>query len=301
MQPKNASKKEGRSIMATQSRRSFVKTAGTTLLVAGLTGMGLAGCNTSQTEHATPSNSSGDFAWDEETDVLVVGAGLAGVSAAIAVAREDPEARCTLLEKGASPLGNGNSPFSSGWFMYTSADREQDALAYLKELRHSDTGTPDEVLEAFAAELSHNLDWIKELGATESDLTIVPGTTDYACFPEYPELEHSAACDYAAFSAESKWDHVTKFMNEVLGGLPAITLKTECQLKALIQDPETKTVLGGIYADGSQDVRIKATKGVIMTCGGFESNPDMMANYFSQPTVTPIAAQENTGDGHRIC
>lgn len=27
----------------------------------------------------------------------------------------------------------------------------------------------------------------------------------------------------------------------------------------------------------------------------------MMANYFSQPTVTPIAAQENTGDGHRIC
>ena len=96
--------------------------------------------------------------------------------------------------------------FSSGWFMYTSADREQAALDYLKELRHSDTGTPDDVLAAFATELTRNLDWIKELGAADTDLTIVPGTTDYACFPEYPELEHSAAIDYAAFTAEdSKW------------------------------------------------------------------------------------------------
>lgn len=287
--------------METQSRRSFMKAAGTTLLIAGLTGMGLAGCDSSKKASGMDASSAADFTWDEETDVLVVGAGLAGTSAAVAIAKSDPEARCLLLEKGASPLGNGNSPFSSGWFMHTSSEREQDALSYLKELRHTDTGTPDDVLEAYAAELTRNLDWVLELGATEADLTIVPGTTDYACFPEYPELEHSAACDYAAFSAEGRWDHVTKFMNEVLGSLPSITLKTECPLKALVQDPDTKTVLGGIYTDGSTEVRVRATKGVIMTCGGFESNPQMMANYFSQPTVTPIAAQENTGDGHRIC
>jgi len=285
-----------------QSRRSFVKTAGTTLLVAGLTGMGLAGCSSKGGASESAPAADGDFAWDEETDVLVVGAGLAGVAAAVTVGKESPDASCLLIEKGTSPLGNGNSPFSSGWFMYTSADREQAALDYLKELRHSDTGTPDDVLAAFATELTRNLDWIKELGAADTDLTIVPGTTDYACFPEYPELEHSAAIDYAAFTAEdSKWDHVTKFMNEVVGGLPSVTLKTECPLVALVQDPTTKAVLGGIYNDGKNDVRVKANKGVIMTCGGFESNPDMMANYFSQPTVTPIAAQENTGDGHRIC
>lgn len=285
-----------------QSRRSFVKTAGTTLLVAGLTGMGLAGCSSKGGASESAPAADGDFAWDEETDVLVVGAGLAGVAAAVTVGKESPDASCLLIEKGTSSLGNGNSPFSSGWFMHTSADREQAALDYLKELRHSDTGTPDDVLAAFATELTRNLDWIKELGAADTDLTIVPGTTDYACFPEYPELEHSAAIDYAAFTAEdSKWDHVTKFMNEVVGGLPSVTLKTECPLVALVQDPTTKAVLGGIYNDGKNDVRVKANKGVIMTCGGFESNPDMMANYFSQPTVTPIAAQENTGDGHRIC
>ena len=214
---------------------SFVKTAGTTLLVAGLTGMGLAGCSSKGGASESAPAADGDFAWDEETDVLVVGAGLAGVAAAVTVGKESPDASCLLIEKGTSPLGNGNSPFSSGWFMYTSADREQAALDYLKELRHSDTGTPDDVLAAFATELTRNLDWIKELGAADTDLTIVPGTTDYACFPEYPELEHSAAIDYAAFTAEdSKWDHVTKFMNEVVGGLPSVTLKTECPLVALV-------------------------------------------------------------------
>lgn len=125
-----------------QSRRSFVKTAGTTLLVAGLTGMGLAGCSSKGGASESAPAADGDFAWDEETDVLIVGAGLAGVAAAVTVGKESPDASCLLIEKGTSPLGNGNSPFSSGWFMYTSADREQAALDYLKELRHSDTGTP---------------------------------------------------------------------------------------------------------------------------------------------------------------
>ena len=57
-----------------QSRRSFVKTAGTTLLVAGLTGMGLAGCSSKGGDAAAESApaADGDFTWDEETDVIVV-------------------------------------------------------------------------------------------------------------------------------------------------------------------------------------------------------------------------------------
>ena len=72
------------------------------------------------------------------------------------MAKEDPNATCLLIEKGQSPLGNGNSPFSTGIFMYTTEDREQDALEYLKELRENEeTGTPDDVLEAFASEIVH--------------------------------------------------------------------------------------------------------------------------------------------------
>lgn len=96
--------------METQSRRSFMKAAGTTLLIAGLTGMGLAGCDSSKKASGMDASSAADFTWDEETDVLVVGAGLAGTSAAVAIAKSDPEARCLLLEKGASPPRQRKQP-----------------------------------------------------------------------------------------------------------------------------------------------------------------------------------------------
>ena len=169
--------------MGTQSRRSFIEAAGTTLLIAGLTGMGLTGCGLLQEGMGMDASSAADCAWDEETDVLVVGAGLAGTSAAITIAKSDPEARCLLLKKGQTALGNGNSASMSSWSS-SSSEQEQDALElYRAAPAVSDTGTPDDVLEAYAAELTRNLDWVLELGATEDDLTIVPGTTDYACFP----------------------------------------------------------------------------------------------------------------------
>ena len=90
---------------ANQSRRTFVKTAGTTLMVAGLAGMGLVGCSSQGASSGTGSTgdaSSDGFEWDEETDVLVVGSGLAGVAAAVTVAKEDPNATCLLIEKGQS-------------------------------------------------------------------------------------------------------------------------------------------------------------------------------------------------------
>ena len=94
-----------------QSRRSFVKTAGTTLLVAGLTGMGLAGCSSKGGASESAPAADGDFAWDEETDVLVVGAGLAGVAAAVTVGKESPDASCLLIEKGTSPSATATARF----------------------------------------------------------------------------------------------------------------------------------------------------------------------------------------------
>ncbi|MFR0867957.1 MAG: hypothetical protein ACLSGS_02575 [Adlercreutzia sp.] len=67
--------------------------------------------------------------------------------------------------------------------------------------------------------------------------------------------------------------YVTKFMNEVVGGLPSVTLKTECPLVALVQDPTTKAVLGGIYNDGKNDVRVKANKGVIRPAAASRATP----------------------------
>ena len=47
---------------ANQSRRTFVKTAGTTLMVAGLAGMGLVGCSSQGASSGT--GSTGDASSD---------------------------------------------------------------------------------------------------------------------------------------------------------------------------------------------------------------------------------------------
>ena len=80
-----------------QTRRDFVKNAATPLILAGIAGTSVVGA----------ANAEEAFEWDEETDVLVVGGGLAGMAAAVTVATEGDGATCLLLEKGASELGDG--------------------------------------------------------------------------------------------------------------------------------------------------------------------------------------------------
>ncbi|MFR0867958.1 MAG: hypothetical protein ACLSGS_02580 [Adlercreutzia sp.] len=138
-----------------QSRRSFVKTAGTTLLVAGLTGMGLAGCSSKGGASESAPAADGDFAWDEETDVLVVGAGLA------AWPRPSPWARRAPMpvpahREGHKPPRQRQQPV----FQRLVHERRPRASGPRLSGRscHSDTGTPDDVLAAFATELTRNLD-----------------------------------------------------------------------------------------------------------------------------------------------
>lgn len=282
----------------TPSRRTFLK--GATAAVATAAAASLFGCSGGgqQADEAQVE----DISWDEEADVLIVGGGLAGMSAAVTVATEGAGATCLLLEKGDSELGDGNSPFSGGVVMFGNQGEEANLLAYLKELRqHEETGTPDDVLEAFANELCKNLDWVRELGAEEGEYEIREAGT--SCWPEHPELEHSVFNNafHFAINENKERDHVTKFMYDVLKDMPEVTHKKKAQLTKLIQDPETKTVLGGIYSDGRSEISVRANKGVILTCGGFENNPQMMANYFSQPKAKPLAAKQNTGDCYSMC
>ena len=101
-----------------QSRRAFLKTA--TVALGGAAVAGLAGCAPAA---ETPANdeaaSVDDISWDEESDVIVVGGGLAGLAAAVTVATEGNGAKCLLLEKGPLETGGGNSAFAAGMVLWT--------------------------------------------------------------------------------------------------------------------------------------------------------------------------------------
>lgn len=98
------------------SRRNFIKASGMAAL--GAAALGLAGCGPKPAQNAAndAATSVADIAWDEEYDVIVVGAGAAGLATAVAMATEGGDLSTLLLEKGSTLIGSGNSPVCSGSF-----------------------------------------------------------------------------------------------------------------------------------------------------------------------------------------
>lgn len=289
----------------TQSRRNFIKAAGVAAM-AGVAAGALGGCQAKgKAENKNNfAQSIGEIDWDEETDVLIVGGGLAGQAAAATVATEGNGAKALLLEKGALVLGDGDSPFSAGRVLWTDDEHAEGFRQYLYELRGEMDNTPDAVLDAFAAGIHENRTWLESLpGFQDSYIKATthfhPGTGD-TCYPEYAELPHGYNLGVLYFKDE-KYDHVIKFVNSVFANNGNITHKLNAPLTALIQDPETKAVLGGVYTYEGNTIYVKANKGVIMCCGGFENNKQMRADYLSAATARCIAGRMNTGDGHYIC
>lgn len=66
----------------------------------------------------------------------------------------------------------------------------------------------------------------------------------------------------------------------------------------LVQNPDTKEILGVIAEKDGEEIAIKARKAVILACGGFAGNPQMQ-QYFTGWGVRywPWGTPNNTGDG----
>lgn len=289
---------------ALQSRRTFLKTAG--IVMGGAAVASLVGCAPAATATNDTAGNVSDITWDEEYDVVVVGGGLAGLASAVTVATEGEGASCLLLEKGPLETGNGNSAYAAGMVLWT---KDESGFAeYVRELRSEMDNTPDDVIDAFAAGIAENLDWLRTLpGFSEDDVTI----TEYfekgsgeSCYPEYNELPHAYSLGRIRWNPSNTNGNtqVTLFMNAVKNTFKdTITHKTNAPATALVQDPETKEILGVVYTSDSSSTYVRATKGIVMCCGGFENNAQMKADYLSAPWARRIAGACNDGDGITMC
>ena len=286
-----------------QSRRTFLKTASVAL--AGVAGLGIAGCAPKGTSggNETGTAAGTDTKWDEEFDVVVIGAGCAGQAAAITVALEGNGATCLLAEKGTMP--GGNSPYCKGTIVY--AEDEDAFNQYMLEMRGEEGTTPDDVIAAYAKGAVENYPWVFEtLGASLEEASIVAHSTmddPLATAPEWPEFEHCYALGKLTVAGnkdiEIKGDtHITKLLDRVISDhADVIEYRTDAPMSELIQDPSTKRILGAVI-DGKN---VKANRGVIMCTGGFEANPVMRQDFIGQGGAEPAINKLNTGDGHKAC
>ncbi|HBC08612.1 MAG TPA: FAD-binding dehydrogenase, partial [Rhodospirillaceae bacterium] len=114
---------------------------------------------------------------------------------------------------------------------------------------------------------------------------------------EYPELP-GATCvhkfhDGPTYGYSFTWKRFESFVTE--RNIPVLY---ETPGRELIQDGETREIIGVRAEKDGKSVFIKARRGVVLTCGGFENNQEMIRNYlpgvsYCYPSGTPY----NEGDG----
>ncbi|HEY1798672.1 MAG TPA: FAD-dependent oxidoreductase [Stellaceae bacterium] len=224
--------------------------------------------------------------WDFDADVVVVGFGAAGVAASVTA--HDLGAKTVILEKAPEGEHGGNTRVAGQGYLNTSdAD---DAAAYLNALCGPFT-VPAEMVAVWADEMGRNNDWLASLGGDPQEHQHPPVGI------EFPDLPGSGAVhkfhDGPTYGYSYTWQRF-----ESLVAQRPIQVFYDTPGRTLIQDRETGAVVGVRAERGGKPFAVKARKGVVLTCGGFENNQEMIRNYLPGiPYCYTSGSPYNEGDG----
>lgn len=267
------------------SRRGFLK--GGTLAAAGLALAGLAGCSGGGETKQGPNGNLPET-WDQEADVVVIGLGAAGLSAAIA-AKMDGAERVVALEAAPEEDAGGTTRVSGDMLMIP--DDVDGAVTYQTQLNGPYECEP-EFMQAWAEGVVDNYSWLTE----DLEFELGDATAGRPEFPGMPGGE-SIKTYYVdgICGMSSLWIPLFDKAQEL-----GVEIVYEARAVELVHHYETKEVYGVRTEDGRT---FKARKGVVMACGGFAANPEMLQNYLASmgcPNAFALGSPYNVGDGVKM-
>jgi succinate dehydrogenase/fumarate reductase flavoprotein subunit len=224
--------------------------------------------------------------WHRQADVVVVGFGAAG--AAAAVAAHDAGATVLMLEKAPKGREGGNTRVAGqGYLATTSVDK---AITYMNALC-GPYAVPEDMVRVWAEEMCLNNDWLKSIGGDPQEHQHQPVGIE---FPEFPgsdcvhKYHHGPVVGYS-----ETWKAFERAVHN-----RGIEILYESPGKALIQDDATKEILGITAERQGRPCHVKARRAVVLTCGGFQNNQDMIRTFLpDMPYCYPLGTPYNEGDG----
>ena len=224
--------------------------------------------------------------WDFEADVIVVGFGAAGMAAAVTA--HELGSSVIILEKAPEGKEGGNTRVAGQGYLNTSA--VEPAIADLNALCGPFT-VPEAMVRVWAEEMCLNNDWLRSLGGDPQEHQHPPVGIE---FPDLPGAE----CVHKFHDGPTYgYSYTWKLFERLVKERP-IAIHYETPGKELIQNDTTKEILGVRAVRGGESVFVKARKGVILTCGGFENNQEMIRNYLpGVPYCYTSGSPYNEGDG----
>lgn len=203
---------------------------------------------------------------NEEVDVLVVGAGLAGLMTAYELKAIDENITVTVVEK--LPVIGGSSVYTSGAIFTTNSSihketnavtsTSQELVTWIEEITKEDMN--DEVINAVYGIADETIQVLMDKGAK---FTGKVGVTT----PLYPNLTNLRFEDGGA--------GLLSFLENLVETNP-IDLRLETEVVSLLQD--NGTVVGASVEDTEGTYNINADV-VVLATGGIGSNKELMEKY----------------------
>ena len=272
------------------TRRHLVSTAATAAVGAlAITGVSSAGAATADFTFADT------VAWNAEYDVVVVGYGTAGGTAAIYAA--DNGARVLLCDIAPEGEEGGNSRVACQ--MMVAGDDPDKMFKYYNEGLSWHFDNDEDTLRTYTDALCNMKSYIEYLGVAEDDMFCWPNGTTVT--PEYPEYEGGDTV-YEVFVHHGNYDSALYKLirKNVIDRADSIDVWCSAGAKHLVQDPQSKTIVGVELERDGAPFLVHAVNGVVLACGGFENNPAMMQDYLGVARAMPIGGMYNKGDGVRM-
>ncbi|CAM2783011.1 FAD-binding protein [Mycobacterium intermedium] len=276
------------------------------------------------------------MAWDHEFDVVVLGSGGAGLTAALSAATAGASVK--VFEK--APTVGGTTAVSGGiaWIPAhnRAPDRELTVADALKYLRAQSFGSmDDELVETFVRTGPLMLDFVEKHSGLRFE--VAEGFPDYQ--PELPggqpgggrslsaaPFDLGVLGDWSeritAFPAD--WSNVgfdaetrarlhadvaragdlcvagTALVAGLLQGLLDAGVAPCVNSRAEQLIVEGDAVVGARIAGPEQSMDVRARRGVILGTGGFEWDPALVQAFLRGPMHGAVSPPNNTGDGLRM-
>jgi fumarate reductase flavoprotein subunit len=222
---------------------------------------------------------------DETADVIIVGAGLTGLCAAIEAGKSGLSA--VLLES--QPELGGSAPMSAGFFAFAGTPLQKiksvddNPALLLKDLVEGGQGeSDDDLLSVYANRQLELYNWLGEQG-----------------------VKFDAVGQGAGQSvARNHWTDSKQLVKTLIRRCESdsnIRILRHTKASRLTEGPDNSGVTGCVVEQASEKISINSRGGVFLTTGGFASGPDLLQIFAPLTTrALPHAPAGSTGDGLKM-
>lgn len=279
-------------------------------LGAGMTGQALLTTSSAFATHA-PATESEIKQWDLTTDVLIMGSGAAGISAAIDARRQGADV--LVLEKffrlsGSSGMSGGVCYFGGGTPIQKACGFSDTTEAMYEFIARSATLHPhlDKIAHYCENSLEH-FDWMVAQGVPyKAKYTAIKGLPgdDSSLYYSGCEQNHPYS-DYAtpaprghvpAITGRTRWTGGKLLMEKLTASAKQLGVKIKNKTSGLRLITNSDGDILGLEVKDSEGIKsIRARKGVILSAGGFIHNREMVKR-FAPELYDCSAPWGNAGD-----